>query len=93
MNSTDKLAELVGIILAAIIISIFLWLLFGKMGYRGKVRWYLVLSSFVPPFLAINFFVLCLITWPVWNEVRKLRKEVELLKSQSPKLKGRSTLE
>lgn len=74
-----------------ILVSAFIWLLawlgfVTKMGFKGKTRWYLVLSSLIPLLGLINFFVLACVGWPVWAELRTLRKKVNELSKTTTNL-------
>lgn len=72
MSDADWLTFLI----VALILGVLFWLLFSKMGYRGKARWWLVLSSLFPFFFVINLFVVCLITWPIQQELKALKKQI-----------------
>jgi ABC-type methionine transport system permease subunit len=69
--------------LIAIAIGLLIWLLawlafVSKIGYRGKMRWYFVLSSLIPFLCGINFLVLAFVQSPVERELKELKKQMKL---------------
>lgn len=75
LNISDVLALLAA---AATWIALWWWFL-SKMGYRGKVRWFLLVGMCLPPIAPMLFFALLVLPAPVWLEVRKLRKQIKEL--------------
>jgi hypothetical protein len=57
----------------------FWWVFLSKLGYRHKVRWFLLVGMCIPLIAPIEFLALLALPCPVWTEVRRLRKQIKEL--------------
>lgn len=76
---TLGIADVLALLAAAATWFLFWWVFLSKLGYRGRLQWFLTVGMCIPLIAPIEFLILLALPSPVWREVRQLRKQVKEL--------------